>query len=678
MFSTTKTQLETEYYSVALIGSSGGGTASLGHLDPVKFLSTIHHELLRVRDDASVVANSDQPTRQRRVCLGLSRAIFVSLCDGGGFDSIGDHIWAPHEDESRGPCAALFTVGLQTSLDSENDFICDGSPRKFQVTQIAKGPLSKINAEVERLERTLAMYFKLENSHTRAIISVSSEPSLFHSTLTNASKKFLPVTGSGGTSLGILASKYDLRIIGNSGGSVASTTLTKARGWAKGLAVEWNMRYNTDYTSVTETSINSDTSTAGASMNIMPSLKSILEAALPSFLFVCMSIRFISVWLTENEVDEHAWSNTPIQQEQPIKVLEFALRHIVTGTACCVLSATSRSTETTGTLIAATLTGIITTSSASLASNTTSCGGGGALAGLVAGALLPPAISAVSIVCTKYNVTATMTNILLAGGVGTSVGLFMHISGLAYLLGVLTGLIRCLLQLRKLAPITEDFASWPLLKCLTTVELIQQYWINLSASPQLSKMVYHFSDERSMQYLPVPIGLGFVCGCIFVFGSKNGWYHSIFLPLILIEMDGSTFPSLLGAMDECTLVMVCAGICAGNLILTPPSKGNGGGAGHNSLSLQALKTNILCGDFIEAAYPYMDTSKLVNGSAYIAAGLSCEVLLQRRVYGSAYLPLPLVIWMSSDILAMGLSCVIAFNVCFVGTLFSNLFSFEWL
>ena len=32
--------------SVLLIGSSGGGTATLGHTDPVELLTTVHRELL--------------------------------------------------------------------------------------------------------------------------------------------------------------------------------------------------------------------------------------------------------------------------------------------------------------------------------------------------------------------------------------------------------------------------------------------------------------------------------------------------------------------------------------------------------------------------------------------------------------------------------------------------------
>ena len=471
----------------------------------------------------------------------------------------------------------------------------------------------------------------------------------------------------------MLASTYDLKIVGNSGGSLASTSLTKAKGWAKGLAAEWGMTYDTDYkyNPTLDTVKCSDEKNDEIKLHTTPSLKSMLESCLPSFLFVCLTLRFMSWWFPENESIEGSCTALVIEHEQPAKVLEYALRHIVLGTTCCILAATSKDSTTDGDkstiLLASALAGVITSSSASLASRLTSSGGGSALAGLLAGAYIPPIMNATSSFCVRWHVTATMTNILLAGGVGTVTGLFMHLSGLSCALGAFSGVLRCLLQWRKLD--VGDDSPWPMQSALATIEYVQHNWIDAATSVQYSKF-FHISPYGNEQFLPVPYGVGFICGCIFVYGSKIGWYHSIFLPLILVEMDGTAYPSLLGAMDECTLVMVCAGICAGNLIVPPESTGEG--TGHKSLSWQALKTNIFCGDFIEAAYPYMEKSKLINFSAYVAAGLSSELLLQRRVLGSAYLPLPMIIWLSNDRLGMWMSCATAFVVCLIGTLLSNL------
>ena len=197
---------------------------------------------------------------------------------------------------------------------------------------------------------------------------------------------------------------------------------------------------------------------------------------------------------------------------------------------------------------------------------------------------------------------------------------------------------------------------------------VQEVWCDFASRTLLSKFVYA-QGLQSDELLPIPRGLGFFYGCIFVYGSKIGWYHSMFLPLIMLEMDsssGQNAASLLGAIDECTLVMVCAGICAGNLLFPHHRLG-----GTTSLSWQALKTNILCGDFIEACYPSMEKSRLINAAAYLAAGASTEVIVRRRVLSSAYMPLPLTVLISNDRWGMIAASSIAFSISFVGTIIAN-------
>jgi hypothetical protein len=260
-------------------------------------------------------------------------------------------------------------------------------------------------------------------------------------------------------------------------------------------------------------------------------LKSILKSALPSFLFVCMSLRFISLWFPDTDANESVCNNSLMQQvHKPLQVLEYALRHIVLGTSCSVLAASSRSQSTSGDqstiLLASTLAGVITSSSASLASRILSCGGGSALAGLVAGSCIPSLMNTMSKFCVRHHITATMTNILLGGGVGMLVGLAMHISRLARALGVFSGVVRCILQWRRLTVVSDDI-PWEMHSLLATIERVQQHWCLLATRTEFSHYFYNNSLPLS-EYVPVPIGLGFVCGCIFMYGSKIGWYHSIF------------------------------------------------------------------------------------------------------------------------------------------------------
>lgn len=712
------------FYSVALIGSSGGGTATLGHTDPIELLTAIHRELLRVGD-----VKDDQG--RRRVCVGISHAIFVSLCDGSGFDAIQKKHWLPGDEcgDGAGPTAALYAVGFDHDAASAKPIRSSSTKRQcpFQVTRVDEGPLTIINGLAQQMDvalsRIIGQYHTApKNKPISAIISLSSEPTIIHSASLDACCRLdgvdFPIVGSGGTSLAQIASLYDLRIVGNSGGSVASTSLTKARGWAMGLAKEWGMEYDSSSIGPAESEILVNGQGSGGSKpTATPTLKSILEAALPAFLFVCIALRLINLWYKNDDDDACLWNEQNCRKERAsIDLIRYALQHIVLGTTCCILAATSRmstssspspdnaSVDQSTLLMSASIAGVLASASATQsafnsppAPNHVSYGGGTALAGLVAGSFIPSVMTKVSNLCVTCTVTATGTNIICGGGVGLMVGVMMHLSGLAHGLGFVTGAIRSLLRWRKLVLPANDgtfqsslfsvsrMPTYGLEKVIFPIlRHSQKLWSAIiSRLPTVLKEVPLVQTRDHEAFLPLPTGIGFLYGCFFVYGSKIGLYHRIFLPAILLEMDSPNAgeeASLLGAIDECTLVMVCAGICAANLVLPPSGvraaaarrgKNAKSGGGHTSLAFQALRTNILFGDFIEAAYPSMERSMIINGSAYLAAGLSSEIILQRRVLSTAYLPLPLAIWISNDRWGMCIACLVACSVSFFGTLVAN-------
>jgi hypothetical protein len=172
--------------------------------------------------------------------------------------------------------------------------------------------------------------------------------------------------GSGGTSLGRIASTYDLRVVGNSGGSVASTSTTKAKGWAMGLAGEWKATYHEriddggagairdkggggggkDEKDVRDESLGS----AAVSVFAGPRLRSILEAALPAFLFVSIALRCMDALeradhddarVVQNYGEKYTTTTATTTSTMMISTMEYALRHIVLGTTCCVLAAST-------------------------------------------------------------------------------------------------------------------------------------------------------------------------------------------------------------------------------------------------------------------------------------------------------------------------------------------------
>ena len=147
---------------VALIGSTGGGTATLGHTDPPQLLQMIGRELKKVAD-----------------CDGISRALFVALEGGKGFDQV--------DDEQNDP-ATLYQV----------------PPDSYSCQIVQSATLKHVNADCKKRNKDLADAIRKGEIHGLICISVSVE--VFAETLQAASEAKIPVTGTGGTSLSVASS----------------------------------------------------------------------------------------------------------------------------------------------------------------------------------------------------------------------------------------------------------------------------------------------------------------------------------------------------------------------------------------------------------------------------------------------------------------------------------------
>lgn len=539
----------TSFYSimsgVVVIGSSGGGTATLGHTDPVELLTAIHRELGRIQ-------TSSEP-------LGISYALFVSCPKS--LDSVNDN----------DTYATLWTVGI--SSDTTNEPV-------FNVKPVLSAPLKDVNQNVEKLSSFISS--RLEVEKIKGCISISSDPSGVNLELFQAiAKHGIPVTGSGGTSLSKASTINGLRFVGNIGGSVATTTYTRAVSFCHALATEWNEDYH-PYNKSRNDPFGVDVD--------RPGIRSILEACLPAFIMNCIACEFLSRF----GVLSHQ--------------LETQLRYHVLPTISAVVTTTSLSPEHKSTSIM----------SAVIAS--VSCRGS-VLSGLLAGWLVSFLLGEALFLCIKLKIPATMTNIVLGGFIGIIIALGLELTGISQVLSQCTEVLRNIIKAN----------------------------IFIQENGGIS-------------------GYGFLMGCIFVYGSKVGWYHSILLPVILLEMELG-HPSIWGAIDECTLVLVSAGICAAN-VLTKKT----------ALSMRGLLINLTCGDFIEVAYKDMDESKVVNLFAYLAGGISTEILYLKRpqdVLSSAYLPFPVSIMLAKDTSRISLAMFSAFSISFIGILVKSLLSFAF-
>lgn len=553
--------------AVALIGSSGGGTATLGHTDPQALMTVIDRELQKIAG--------------RRSCRGICQALFVALDSGKGFDNI---------DEQEAS-ATLFQIS-QTEESQRGPLHCD---------KTKSGILKDVNSCCKELNKDLAK--AISNGTIHALICISISVDVFSETLEAAATTGIPVTGTGGTSLSSAASKFQIRLVGNAGGSVANTSLTRAVSYAQALASD----FNADYRPWRIKSAEEDELEG-------PSWRSILNACLPVFWGVCILRRILETVLVTPQA---LASNDDSGLSETLFFLSYALEHHAIPTACAVVVATSCSSpsakndlDTSSLIMASVVASAISWKSM--------------LCGMFAGYLVSIWQRKVLYLCIVQRVPATMTNLVATGGVGAVVALIIS----------------------PVAPLLRSFTSF--------IRSAITYSLTFSGLPDGA--------------------MAFAWGCLCCYGSKVGWYHSIILPIILVEMECGS-PSFLGAIDELTLVLVCAGVCLGNCAgdFLFPKKDVVSDA-DLALCWRAARINLLFGDFVEAAYPFMEQHKIINIGCYVASGLSSYILVaypDQNSFGStpkslAYLPFPISIWLAgNEWKAMLVASTIAFGLPFL-------------
>jgi hypothetical protein len=522
--------------SVALIGSSGGGAATLGHTEPVQLLQAIHKELRKV-DGGN----------------GIQIALFVAMQGGKGLDTANEKV----------DTATLYAIPFTEYPNEE-----------CHVQVVMNGTLRAVNEAIRKMDATIAS--AIRENKIQGLICISCHVDLHSDTLKTAASKGIPVTGSGGTSLSAAATNFGVVLVGNAGGSVATTSYTRAVSYTSALASSWSRLYKPFESALTT-----------------PQWRSVLNACLPAFWGVALLSRASDIYFE--------YLPTPIAHTAQHQALDI-LRSRALPLVCCVVMATSTAPQHGSTVVmAACIAGIFCANSI--------------LAGMLAGWIISVFVGQVLYTCVRLGIPATMTNLIASGGVGVGVATMMA----------------------------------PFLSFLPVISQYIRYCVHISMNGRVQ-------------------GLGFVIGCLFCYGSKVGYYHAIGLPIILIEMEQGK-ASLVGAIDECTLVLVSAGICFGNILV--PRNLDDTNLAH---CMRGLRINLFCGDFIEAAYPFMERSAIINVAGYLASGVSTELLTGFRtqdVLSMAYLPVPLSIWLARDWRRICLAYSAAFIISFLGTITSN-------
>jgi len=157
---------------------------------------------------------------------------------------------------------------------------------------------------------------------------------------------------------------------------------------------------------------------------------------------------------------------------------------------------------------------------------------------------------------------------------------------------------------------------------------------------------------------------GAIAGFAIWFSIIGGVYHAAILPIILLEME-STGYSFLGCIDLCGMVMVCAGIQLANIVR--PRK-----EGDRVACIPNLIINLAFGTFVEAAYPFMFSSKKVFASTIAASTLAGILIGFMDVKCTAYVPCFLAPFMSNDKVVATIICmVVSVAAAFILTAICN-------
>jgi fructose-specific phosphotransferase system IIC component len=130
-----------------------------------------------------------------------------------------------------------------------------------------------------------------------------------------------------------------------------------------------------------------------------------------------------------------------------------------------------------------------------------------------------------------------------------------------------------------------------------------------------------------------------------------GVYHAAILPIALFEMEKYGF-SFVGAIDMCSLVMVSAGITLANII-APRQKSE-----RPAASL-GFFINMVFGTYVEAAYPFMLSSKIHFIAALLAGALGGLTVGIFNVKSTAYVASFVAPGLSNNGVGMVISMVVS-------------------
>jgi DNA-binding GntR family transcriptional regulator len=167
--------------------------------------------------------------------------------------------------------------------------------------------------------------------------------------------------------------------------------------------------------------------------------------------------------------------------------------------------------------------------------------------------------------------------------------------------------------------------------------------------------------EQAVAFSPIVAGL--IAGLMIWPAIIGGVYHAAILPIVLLEME-RTGNSFLGAVDMVGLVMVSAGITLANIV-APRDKGEA------AVAIPGFLINMGFGTFVEAAYPFMFSNKVVFGGAILSAGVGGMLVGLFGIRGTAYVPSFMAPLLSNNIIGFIIAMAAGLICSFVITVAAN-------
>lgn len=170
-----------------------------------------------------------------------------------------------------------------------------------------------------------------------------------------------------------------------------------------------------------------------------------------------------------------------------------------------------------------------------------------------------------------------------------------------------------------------------------------------------------FVIDQAVSFSPVLAGI--IAGLLIWPAILGGIYHAAILPIVLLEME-NTGNSFLGAVDMVGLVMVSAGITLANII-APRDKGEA------AVATPGFLINMGFGTFVEAAYPFMFSNKIVFMGAIFSAGVGGGLVGLFNIRGTAYVPSFMGPLLSNNMVGFIISMATALILAFLITVVAN-------